>query len=137
MSARAAVLRGREAAEALMIDTCEVRRPGGQTTDPDTGEVSTSGPVVYGPESPEKGKCKVQQTIAQSSKPEAGGLVFTVQDARIDFPVSAGPFHVNDVATLKTSELDPQLVGRMFRIVEVFHKSMATAQRTRVEEITS
>jgi len=58
-----------------------------------------------------------------------------VQDSRVDFPVSAGPLAVDDVVTITASVLDPQLVGTVFRVVELFHKSMATAQRTRVETV--
>lgn len=119
-----------------MVDTCTVHRPGLPVTDPNTGVVAPSLTLIYGPNSPEKGKCKVQQTISQASNPAAGGHSFTVQDSRVDFPVSAGPLMVNDVVTMTASVLDPQLVGRTFRATEVFHKSYATAQRTRVKEVT-
>jgi hypothetical protein len=131
VSAEAAVLAGRREAESLMLDACTVGRPGGLVTDPDSGSVTPSLTTVF------DGPCKVQQTIAQSSSPEAGGHQFTVQSSRVDFPVAAGPFLPGDVVTVTGSVLDAQLVGRRFRVVELFHKSFATAQRTRVEEITS
>jgi hypothetical protein len=131
MSAADAVLRGREAAEALMFDACTAHRPGAVVTDPDTGVVAPSLTLIYA------GKCKVQQTIAQSSNPAAGGHSFTVQTTRWDTPVSAGPFDVNDVVTMTASVLDPQMVGSVYRVVELFHKSGATAQRVRVEEVTA
>jgi hypothetical protein len=114
-----------------MFDACTVDRPGDPTTDPDTGAVTPTLTRIY------EGRCKVQQTIAQSSNPEAGGHSFTVQDTRWDTPVSAGPFEVSDVVTMTAAVLDPQMVGRVYRVVELFHKSGATAQRVRVEEITS
>jgi hypothetical protein len=120
----------RAAAEALMVDACTVTRPGESITDPETGEVTPSLTDVY------SGPCKVQQTISQASNPTAGSHAFTVQDSRVDFPVSAGPLAVDDVVTITSSALDPQLVGTVFRVVELFHKSMATAQRTRVEQVT-
>lgn len=131
MSAEAAVLAGRREAEALMLDSCTVGRPGAPVTDPETGVVSPSTVPVYA------GPCKVQQTISQGSTPTAGGHQFTVQDSRADFPVSAGPFAVDDVVTVTAAVLDPQLVGRVFRVVELFHKSFATAQRCRVEEVVA
>lgn len=131
MSARAAVLRGREAAEALMVDSCRVHRPGRAVTDPVTGKVTTPLTLIY------EGKCKIQQTLAQSSKPEAGGHKYTVQDTRWDTPVTEGPFLVGDFVTVVNSELDPQLNGRVLKVAELFHKSMATAQRTRAEEVLS
>ncbi|MFE4229132.1 DUF6093 family protein [Arthrobacter sp. NPDC056886] len=130
MGAIDATLRGRAAAESLMIDACKVQRPGEPTTDPDTGEVTPSETFVY------SGPCKVQQTISQASSPTAGEHAFTVQDSRVDFPVSAGPLNVDDVVTITVSVLDPQLVGSEYRVVELFHKSMATAQRTRVQQVT-
>lgn len=136
MSAASATLRGRAAAEAQMVDSCRVERPGDPVTDPDSGEVTPSMTLIYGPDSPENGKCKVQQTISQGSNPSAGSHAFTIQDSRVDFPVSAGPLMVDDVITMTASALDPQLVGTVFRVSELFHKTYATAQRTRVEEIT-
>lgn len=131
MSAEAAVLAGRREAEALMVDACDVMRPGDPVTDPETGNVIPGETFVY------SGPCKVQQTISQASNPEAGGHQFTVQDVRWDTPVTAGPFLVGDVVTMVASVLDPQLVGRAFRVIETFHKSGATAQRTRVSEVVA
>ena len=130
MSAADAVLAGRREAESLMVDACDVMRPGEPVTDPDTGEVTPSMTPVY------SGPCKVQQTISQASNPTAGSHQFTIQDSRVDFPVSAGPLMVDDVVIMRASVLDPQLVGAELRVVELFHKSMATAQRTRVEQAT-
>jgi len=113
-----------------MLDSCDVMRPGEPVTDPETGDVTPSATFVY------SGPCKVQQTISQASNPTAGSHAFTIQDSRVDFPVSAGPLMVDDVVTITASVLDPQLVGSEFRVVELFHKSMATAQRTRVEQAT-
>lgn len=131
MSAADAVAEGRTQAELLMFDACVVDRPGPVVTDPDTGVAAPSLERIY------DGKCKVQQTIAQSSNPTAGGHSFTVQSTRWDTPVSAGPFAVNDVVTMTGAVLDPQLVGRVYRVVELFHKSGATAQRVRVEEVSA
>ena len=130
MSAVDAVLRGRIEAEALMLDTCTVHRPGDPVTDAD-GNVTAGLTLLY------TGPCKIQQTLAQSSNPEAGGHQYTVQDTRWDTPVAAGVFEVDDVVTIVGAVLDPQLVGRVFRVTEPFHKTGATAQRTRVEEVTA
>ena len=131
MSAVDAVLDGRREAESLMLDMCTVSRLGEPVTDPETGVVTPGETFVY------SGPCKVQQTISQASNPSAGGHQFTVQDVRWDTPVTAGPFLVGDVVTMVASVLDPQLVGRAFRVIETFHKSGATAQRTRVSEVVA
>jgi len=130
VSAVDAVLRGRVEAQALMLDTCTVHRPGEPVTDAD-GNVTAGLTLMY------TGACKIQQTLAQSSNPEAGGHQYTVQDTRWDTPVAAGPFDVGDVVTVIGAVLDPQLVGRVFRVTEPFHKTGATAQRTRVEEVVA
>jgi hypothetical protein len=125
------VLRGRLKAESLMLDSCTIGRQSGVFTDPDTGQVVPTFTTVY------DGKCKVQATATQAANPTAGGHQFTVQDTRLDLPVSAGPVAVDDTVTLNSAVLDSQLAGRVYRIVEVFHKSMATAQRTRVSEVVA
>ena len=124
------VLRGRIAAESLMLDTCTVHRPGDPVTDVD-GNVTPSLVLLY------TGPCKIQQTLAQSSNPEAGGHQYTVQDTRWDTPVAAGVFAVDDVVTIVEAVLDPQLTGRVFRVTDPFHKTGATAQRTRVEAVAA
>lgn len=131
MSAADAILAGRAAAEALMVDACVVERPGEAVTDPETGVVTAVMIPVY------SGPCKVQQTISQASTPEAGGHSFTVQDVRWDTPVTAGPFLVDDVVTMTASALDPHLPGRVFRVAETFNKSLATSQRARASEVVA
>ena len=113
-----------------MKDMCEVKRPGASVTDPETGEVTRAGTVVY------TGKCRLQQTLAQASNPEAGEHQFTVQGIRWDTPVGAGPFRVGDVVKMTAASLDAQLVGKVYRVAELFNKSYATSQRCRVEEVT-
>lgn len=131
MTAVGATLRGRAAAESLMVDECAVSRPGEPFTDPESGVVSPSSVPVY------SGACKVQAAGAQSANPVAGGHLFSTLDSRVDFPVEAGPFQVDDVVTITASLLDPLQVGRVFRVTEVLRKSFATAQRCRVEEVTA
>lgn len=120
----------REQAESLMLDKCTVHRPGEPVTDSD-GNVTPSLTLLY------TGPCKIQQTLAQSSNPEAGGHQYTVQDTRWDTPVAAGVFAVDDVVTITEAILDPQLTGRVYRVTEPFHKTGATAQRTRVSEVVA
>lgn len=130
MIAEAALAAGRIAAESLMVDPCIIDRPGEPVTDPETGAVSPSHTPVY------DGPCKIQQTLAQSSSPEAGGAVFTVQGARVDIPVGAGPVATGDRVRLGEGVHNPDLTGNTYRIVEIFEKSWQTAQRVRVEELT-
>lgn len=117
-------------AEAMMVDTCIIDRPGEPVTDPDSGAVTPSHTLVY------EGKCKVQQTQAQASSPEAGGAVFTVQTSRLDLPVGAGPIETGDRIRITGARFDPALLGSEFRVTELFKKSWPTAQRIPVEELT-
>jgi O-succinylbenzoate synthase len=114
-----------------MVDACEVHRLGVPVTDYLTGQVTASRVLVY------SGRCKVQQTISQASNPSSGGHAYTVQDVRWDTPVGSGPFLVDDEVVVTAAVLDPQLVGRVYRVSELFHKSGATAQRVRVEEVVA
>lgn len=115
-------------AESLMLDTCTISRPGEPATDPDTGEVTPGGSTVY------TGRCKVQTYEAQESNPEAGSATFTVQRYTLHLPVAAYMPRLGDVATIGTAALDPNLVGRKYRVVALLHKTLATAYRLGVEE---
>ncbi|KQR02485.1 hypothetical protein ASF72_10650 [Arthrobacter sp. Leaf141] len=114
-----------------MIDRCTVHRPGAKTTDPANGKVTRAMDEIY------VGRCEFQQTVAQSTESEAGEHEFTAQDTVWKTPVGAGPFKINDVVKVTAAPEDPQLIGRTFRVTELFNKTYATAQRSRVEELTS
>lgn len=136
----ALVARGRRAAESLMDTTATVDRPGKAVTAAD-GTVSTPLTRVY-PTPAElsagnPGRCKVQQTISQASNPVAGGHIFTVQDARVDLPISAGPFGVGDVITVTGSGNNPHLVGNVYTVDEEFEKEHLSSQRLRVKQVTA
>ncbi|WP_426302768.1 DUF6093 family protein [Arthrobacter sp. R-11] len=128
--ARAVLNRGRRKAAARMIDVCDVGRPGAPVTDPVTGKVTRPLAPVY------SGRCEFQQTLAQASTAASGEHEFSVQDIIWKTPVGAGPFEVDDVITVTTAAEDGQLLGRVYRVTELFHKTYATAQRCRVEEVT-
>lgn len=117
-------------AESQMVDTCIIDRPGEPVTDPDSGAVTPSHTLVY------EGKCKVQQTLAQSSSKEAGGAVFNVQTSRLDLPIGVGPIQAGDRVRMTAARFNPALVGNLYRVKELFEKSWPTAQRIPVEELT-
>lgn len=130
MTVTSATLKGRQAAERNMKDSCQVRRASSKpTTDNATGKVTRESSEVY------VGKCRLQQTLAQASTKEAGEHVFTEQGIQWQTPVGSGPFKVGDMVTMTSSELDGQLVGKVYRVEELFNKSQATSQRCRVVEV--
>lgn len=136
----AQLLESRADAESLMLDTCTIGDPLDPETDPDTGEVTTPiDPRYPDPEWPEDhpwkhGPCKVQGLDPQELNLEAGGAVLTVQRYRVDVPVGSYVPAIGDVVEVGTARLDPNLVGRRYRVVALLHKSYATAYRLAVEE---
>jgi len=127
MSARSTVLAGRQAAEALMIDTARVDSLGPPVEDED-GDVTAPRTQVY------LGRCKVQSLEGQEANPVAGGATYTVQRYRVDFPVGAFRPEVGQEVTITAAALDPNLAGRVFRVVALLHKTAGTAYRLAVEE---
>lgn len=113
-----------------MVDTCRVERPGAATTNPDTGKVTRPSQVIY------EGKCQLQLSNAQASTPDAGEHRYTVQDSLWKTPVLEGPFEVGDVVTITKALADPQLVGTEYRVTALFHQSLATSQRCKIEGVT-
>lgn len=126
MSARTIAARGRAAAESLMLDSCTIRRPGGwERVD---GHDVPKFVTVY------TGKAKVQaNTEVQASAQEVGGALITQTTRRVDIPVSAPEVQPGDLVDI-TASLDPQLVGKTFRVTSPFGKTYATAQRLEVKE---
>jgi hypothetical protein len=132
MSVSAALLRGRAAAEALMQDTCTIRRGSGETTDPDTGIITpTYGDAIY------EGKCRVQQRTATASAQQPGEAYVLMLQLEVQLPMSVVGLEVGDEVTITASVHDPDLVDRAFLIRSLAHKTHATARRVQVEERTS
>lgn len=131
MSALGVTLRGRRRAESLMVDACVVR---GKSTfgamDDDTGlKVETVGAVVY------EGRCKIQTYEAHESTPASGQHVWSVQRYTIHL-LATVEVTVDCMVTVTASVLDEHLVGRRYRVAAFLHKSLATANRLAVDEVT-
>jgi hypothetical protein len=129
MSAEAVVLAGRTEAEALMLDTCTITRPGEPVTDPDTGDVTNSAETVYA------GKCKVQSKDSATSSPEAGEHTFTVVSRQVHIPANAADVHDGDVVTITASRLNAFTVGKQYRVSGFTPDTFDTAFRMPVKEI--
>ena len=133
MSAVSAVLRGRTAAEALMVDTVAVTRLASETTDPETGVVTPTYATIY------TGKGKVQRSGRQTTaRPtDVGEAEVFLSRLEVHVPVSVVGISTDDIVTVTASLLDPDLVGQRFHVRQEAHKSFQTARRFGVEEITS
>lgn len=116
-----------------MLDTCTVTRITGEpgAIDPETGlrAPAPTSPVYTG-------KCKIQTYEPHESAKESGDHVFTEQRYHLHLPIGVGPIKVNDEAQILTAAADQNLVGKKYRIAGLHTKSLATAQRLLVDEIT-
>lgn len=141
MSLRTALNRGRRLAESLMIDQCLIRRQTALVTDPATGAVTATYEQIY-PAAADIaagniGKCKVQTFTNRELFKDAGVHQFIVQRYEVDIPVAVVGVQPNDEVLMVASVFDPDLPGRNYRIVGLMNKSMATARRLGVEEVTN
>lgn len=132
MSATTATLAGRRAAEALMVDACTITRASGSpSTNTTTGVVTDTPTTVYA------GKCRVQQ-VAPISKPgDVAEAAVWLQRLALQLPASVAGLATDDKVTITASQLDPDLVGRVFHVRELGHKTHVTARRVQIEEVTS
>jgi NMD protein affecting ribosome stability and mRNA decay len=129
MTAIDAVLRGRKAAEALMLDQCTITRPGEVVTDPETGDVTNASTEVYA------GKCKVQSKDSATATPEAGEHQFTVVSRQVHIPANAADVRDGDVVTLTASALNAFTVGKQYRVAGFTPDTFDTAFRLPVKEV--
>jgi len=132
MSARSVTLRGRRAAEANMVDACVLTR----RTAPIPLNESTG---IHAPGTPTTiytGKCEVQMPQSANRNPGAGDVEWTVQALVLKLPMSVVGAQVDDTVTITASQLDPDLVGRVLKVVSLAHKSHMTARRLACEEVT-
>lgn len=132
MSAADALLAGRELAEELMVDAGELRGPDiNGPLGPDRKYTPTPGALKY------SGKAKIQTTDTIGNPSQASERVVMRTRFEVHLPMTAPAAAVDDIWTCTASELDPQLVGRRFRVVSLIHKSFMTARRIAVEEVQS
>jgi hypothetical protein len=131
MTAQTAVLRGRQAAEALMLDACTVTADGPVTTDDLTGATSGTPATTY------SGKCKVQQSAAMGQRVDVGEGSIVLLRLDVHLPVGGSEsVRRGQLVTITAAANDTSLVGRTFRVHDEAYKSFATARRLGVEEVT-
>lgn len=133
--AKAAIARGRRAAEQIMTDTCRITRPtGGFTTDPDTGADVPSSTVVY-PVGDEDGRCKLTSTPQTGEQRDSEVSRFSIESPRLHLPVSAA-VRVGDLVEIVASEENPGNVGPMGELTDLNRGTYRTAQRWNLEVST-
>lgn len=131
---RAALPGFRAEVEGRMVDACTITRAGVNDTtfDPDTGVYTDAADsTVY------TGRCEIQVSDGlNANTTEAGGQVVVDQRVTLKIPMAVEDIRPDDVVTITASELDPDLVGKTYRVMAGFAKSFATARRLQVEEVT-
>lgn len=129
--AQAAVLMGRTFAESLMVDACTITRKTGESINAETLEASATTVQQY------SGACRLTMPATVARDSESGSRILIEQQLMLSLPVAtSGSVRANDVVTITSSEDDPTLVGRTFRIAGGHHQSQATARRFPVTEVT-
>jgi hypothetical protein len=131
MSLPIAVTAGRAAAEKMMADTCTITRSAPAFTDPVTGRQAHNVTTLY------SGKCRIkQQSQGDVRTTDAGEADHLMLRLELQLPMSATGFRVTDEVVINTSQLDPDLAGRKFRIRVLDHKTHAVMRRMGIEEVT-
>lgn len=123
-----ALLRGRAAAEQLMVDTCTIQHKTGETTDPDTGVVTPSYATVY------SGKCKLKLPTAVARPADVGQAQVFTQHPTLSLPAATTGVQIDDLVTITASALMPALVGRQFRVRGLPGSTHMTAARFEIME---
>lgn len=130
MSATSVLARARVAAVALMVDACTIRRPAGSGSD-DDGNVTYTYTDLYA------GRCRVQQRRGQAGQADVGEDFQLLLRLEVHLPVSVVGLEVGDEVTVTASAHDADLVGRVFLVRDLAHKSHPTARRVGVTERAS
>lgn len=114
-----------------MQDACTIRRRNGGATDPVTGYPTQPYTTLYA------GKCRVQQQVAIARPREVGEDHVLIVRFDLQLPVDGTEgLKVDDEVTITTAVNDADLTGRGFAILELAHKSEATARRVGIIERT-
>jgi hypothetical protein len=129
MSATSITLRGRIAAEALMVDTCTIKRLTGSSTDQDTGVVTPTYSTTY------TGKCRLKLPTAVARPITVGEAQEFTQHPILSLPATTTGIEVDDIVTITASLLMPSLVGRVFHVRAKPGQSHMTAARFEIMEI--
>lgn len=129
MSRTALVARAQAAAEAGMADTCTIRRVTGTSTSTASGVITPTYATLY------TGKCRLQQSIAQARQHDVGEDYTLLVRFELQLPMSVTGLRVSDEVAVSASQ-DPDLVGRMFLVRDLFHKTDASSRRVGVTERT-
>lgn len=134
---------GRDAIEAIMTDRCRITKPGvgAKVFNETTGQYDEPPRVVV-----YEGKCRIQVKADINSnlvETTSGDHEWTYLTATLQIPIYAGAADTGDpgdvrpdnVAEMLSVAADDTLIGRVFNIQGIYHKSHATHRRWRIREV--
>jgi hypothetical protein len=129
------VVRAQAAHLKLMVDACTITRKVSEVTDSDTGVVTPTYTTIY------TGVCRVKQrsqTGVVGGRPKDVGEAYNLLLAiELQLPNSVPTINAEDRVTITASVHDPDLVGRVFHIRGLSHRTHGSAKRYPCFEITS
>jgi hypothetical protein len=131
----------RAEAEAMMLDTVRITKPGtgGAVWDDDAGEYVDLQPVtIYGPEvGPHHGKSRWRNAYPAPQSVQAGGVVWAADIVIVSIPVSgAGLLENGCVVELLASPFDPASVGTKATVMADHVQTFSTACRVPCKIVT-
>lgn len=131
MTADSLLIRAQAAALRLMVDTCVIKRITSHFTDGETGIITSVYSTVY------TGVCRVQRRTFFDRPHNAGEANELLLAVELQIPVSVVGVASEDIVTMLTSLHDADLVGRVFHVRGLSHKSHASARHFQCIEINS
>lgn len=135
MSAVSAIMRGRQAAINIMVDSVTIKRLTGQVTDLQTGRVTDTYTVLYA------GIGRIQRVRGQrlgSAHPlTVAEAQLYQQPLAVHVPVTVLGIILGDIVTVINSPYDSDLNGRQFWVQVLPPKTFTTAHRFGLQEVTS
>lgn len=124
--------RGRVFAEEGMEDACTIRRrAGAPTVDDNTGDDSSTWSDLYA------GKCRIQQRTGQAQEQTPGEDYQLLLRLEVQLPLSVTGLAVGDEITITAAAYDPDLVGEVFLVRDLFAKTHPTSRRVGASRRTS
>lgn len=130
MGRETVTLAGRAFLTASLTETCTIQRPTGASTNPVTGVVTPTLTTLYAGQA-----CKVG-TSSPTGADLAEAHVVTLSPT-ITVPVEVTGVVEQDLITITASAGDPELVGRVYRVLGPTHRTWITRRELQAIEVTS
>ena len=128
----AALSEMRAHAESLMLDAGRALRATGNSV---LGEDQTSVPEMA---EALASRCKIQRRDQQAITVQVGERTAAVLRVTLHLPISTAPLRVGDEWEITAAgPLSIEPIGRRYRVIGIFEKSLATARRYEVEEVVT